>query len=147
MCKWRYISQKFYIYHETTLKFFKWILIETKHRLNERYTGLFGKLAVLSRDCWRVLDRCSCLLDTLVQHVTTFYISLFRSHSSVHSRIFISCFLAAAFSGGHPPHSGFPNGLRPQLPASHSILWSCHSSCGRSITRKRLVETVIYWGH
>jgi hypothetical protein len=41
-------------------------------------------------------------------------------HASVHSHVFTSRCLVAAFNGERSPSSGFTNGPRPQLPASNS---------------------------
>jgi hypothetical protein len=43
-----------------------------------------------------------------------------HAHTGVHSHVFTSHFLIAASNGGCSPSLGFPNYLRPQLPAFHS---------------------------
>jgi hypothetical protein len=48
------------------------------------------------------------------------YWTLWYTHTSVHSHVFISRCSVAASNGGRSPSSGFPNCPRPQLPASHS---------------------------
>jgi hypothetical protein len=60
-----------------------------------------------------------CFLDSLIQCVTTPHDSLLHTCTSVHSHVFISRCLVAAFNGGRFLSADFPNYFRPQLP-SHS---------------------------
>jgi hypothetical protein len=75
-------------------------------------------------DYRRVLDWWSHLFYFLIQRVTTLYSSLLHTqihtHTQTHTTVFSSRCSVAASNSGQPPSSGFPNYVRPQLPASHS---------------------------
>jgi hypothetical protein len=55
-----------------------------------------------------------------IQRVTTLQFTVAHTHTNVHSHIFTSRCLVAAFNGGRSPSSEFPNCPWPQLLASHS---------------------------
>jgi hypothetical protein len=107
--------------------------IPQSFQANTRTTIHIVMILVTIQGVWignRIYWTLTTLNYKLLSLFTHFTNTIWHTRSSQSLTVFTSCCLVGVSNGGHSPSSGFPNYLRPQLPAhnSNSSQWLSPSS-------------------